>query len=80
MHEKARAEMLVGDSRQALKEEAPLDRVRSLTAELQQVAQALTARAAGGAAGGGPAEGPSAGAPPPGGDDEDVIDADFTPG
>ncbi|HEY3010691.1 MAG TPA: molecular chaperone DnaK [Micromonosporaceae bacterium] len=80
VHEKARAEMLVGDSRQALKEEAPLDRVRSLTAELQQVAQALTARAAGGAAGGGPAEGPSAGAPPPGGDDEDVIDADFTPG
>jgi molecular chaperone DnaK len=30
-HEKARAEMLVGDARQAIKEDAPLDRVRSLT-------------------------------------------------
>src|SRR6185436_18621657 len=28
-HEKARAEMLVGDARQAIKEDAPLDRVRS---------------------------------------------------
>ena len=29
-HEKARAEMLVADARQAVKEEAPLDRVRAL--------------------------------------------------
>ena len=32
VHEKARAEMLVADARQAVKEEAPLDRLRSLTA------------------------------------------------
>jgi molecular chaperone DnaK len=34
VHEKARAEMLAGDARQAIKEEAPLDRVRLLTGEL----------------------------------------------
>ena len=42
-HEKARAEMLIADARQAVKGEAPLDRVRSLTGELQQVAQGLSA-------------------------------------
>ena len=85
-HEKARAEMLVGDARQAIKEEAPLERVRSLTGDLQQVAQALLAR---GGAPGGPTGAPSG--PPPGGrpdaapagqgppGDDDVIDADFTP-
>ena len=84
-HEKARAEMLISDARQVIKEDAPLDRVRSLTSELQDMYQALMARTAGapgGAAGAGPA-GP--GAPGPGGpgqgppDDGDVIDADFTP-
>ncbi len=93
-HEKARADLLIGDARQAIKEEAPLDRVRSVTGELQQVAQALLARASspgpgqpGGPGAGGPsAGGPSAGGPgggpagppPPTGGD-DVIDADFTP-
>ena len=77
VHEKARADTLVADARQALKEEAPLDRLRSLTQELQQVYQSLSAAGA---------------APPPqqdqqgphgqqggqpGGDD-DVIDAEFT--
>ena len=42
MHEKARAENLVADARQALKDDStPLDRLRSLTAELQQVYQSL---------------------------------------
>jgi molecular chaperone DnaK len=76
VHEKARAEMLIGDARQAIKEEAPLDRVRSLTADLQQLLYGLAAggSAAGdhGAAGGG--GGPSAA---PGADD--VIDADYSP-
>ena len=31
VHERARAEMLVADARQAVKESAPLDRLRSLT-------------------------------------------------
>jgi molecular chaperone DnaK len=67
MHEKARAETLVADARQAVKEEAPLDRVRSLTSELQQIFHGL------GATRGGEAPPPSAPA-----DDDDVIDADFT--
>jgi molecular chaperone DnaK len=82
-HERARAQLLVNDARQAIKEEAPIDRIRSLTAELQQVYHGLTAAAgdAGGPAGpggtgapGGPGGGPQQ--PPPGG--EDVIDAEFT--
>jgi molecular chaperone DnaK len=91
-HERARAEMLVNDARQAIKEEAPLDRVRSLTSDLQEIAQALMARSAGPPPGGpggpgGPQPGgqgsgpgaPGQGGPgqPAGGDD--VIDADFTP-
>ncbi len=74
-HERARADMLVADARQAIKEEASLDRVRSLTGELQQIGQALIARSAGGPRAG-PGGGPQ-GENPPGGDD--VIDADFTP-
>ena len=42
-HEKARAEQLVADARQAVQEQAPIDRVRSLTAELQQVYHSLGA-------------------------------------
>jgi molecular chaperone DnaK len=78
-HERARAEVLVGDARQAIKEEAPLERLRTLTAELHQVLQGLQATT-------GPQAGPQAGGPQPGGpsdqqpgDDDDVIDADFTP-
>jgi molecular chaperone DnaK len=74
-HEKARAEQLVADARKAVQEQAPIDRVRALTAELQQVYHSL-----------GAAQGPGAGAAPgeqvqgetPGGGDDDVIDADFT--
>ena len=40
-HERARAEMLVTDARQAIKEEAPLERLRTLTGELQQALQGL---------------------------------------
>jgi molecular chaperone DnaK len=74
-HERARAEMLIGDARQALRDEVPLDRIRSLTAELQQVAQGLMARAGG--PDGGRAPGGAGQPPPPTRDD--VIDADFTP-
>jgi molecular chaperone DnaK len=75
-HERARAELLIGDARSAVKDEAPLDRVRTLTSELQQVYQALAAHQAGtGEAQGGPAA-PQDGAPG-GGADDDVIDAEF---
>jgi molecular chaperone DnaK len=68
-HEKARAEILVTDARQAIKENAPIDRMRSLTSELQQVLQGLVARQ--------PAEQQS-GDRSGGTTDDDVIDADFT--
>ena len=78
-HERARAEVLVGDARQAVQQEAPLERLRELTGELQQLLQGLQATAPG------PDGGPQPGGPqqdspaeqPPG--DDDVIDADFTP-
>ncbi len=63
-HEKARATLLVSDARQAIKEEAPLERLRLLSAELQQVYHSLGAAA------------PPRQPPPSGGDD--VIDAEFT--
>jgi molecular chaperone DnaK len=67
VHEKARAEGLVTDARQALREEAPIERIRPVTAELQAIYQVLSA---------------SPGAEPPGEEalpsDDDVIDAEFT--
>ena len=74
-HEKARAELLVGEARQAVAEQGPLARVRELTGELQQVFQALMARVGAGVGGGGPDGGSSRGAGSA--DDDDVIDADF---
>ena len=71
VHEKARADTLVADARQALKDNAPLDRLRDLTTELQQVYHGLGATARTSA----PQDRPSA----PRGDDDDVIDAEFTP-
>jgi len=75
VHERARAETLVADARQAIKEEAPLDRLRTLTGELQQVYHGLSAVAPG-------PGGPPPGGPAAGGDgqrpDDDVIDAEFT--
>ncbi|MEV6442886.1 molecular chaperone DnaK [Amycolatopsis sp. NPDC051716] len=69
-HEKARAEMLITDAREAVQSNAPLDRVRELTSELQQVLAGLTAARPGG----------DGGPPPPQqerAEDDDVIDADF---
>ena len=74
VHDKARAEMLIADAREAIKQEAPLDRVRSLTADLQQIYHGLSSLEPGGGFGDGP--GPSGGHRP--GRDDDVIDADFT--
>ena len=81
-HEKARAELLIGQARQAIQDEAPLPRVRELTGELQQIYQGLTARVGAGIGGGGGfggGAGPQAGSPAGTGSaaDDDVIDADF---
>jgi molecular chaperone DnaK len=75
VHEKARAETLAADARQALKDDTPLDRLRALAAELRQVHHGLLA------AGGVPPQGgpPGDGEPRPAdGGDDDVIDAEFT--
>jgi molecular chaperone DnaK len=71
-HERARAEMLVADARQAVRDEAPLQRVRELTGELQQVYQSLMAARPGEA-------GATDGASDSRSDaaDDDVIDAEF---
>jgi molecular chaperone DnaK len=73
-HERARAEMLVADARQAVRDEAPLQRVRVLTGELQQVYQGLMAvrpdGTSSGATNGAPGTQPDAA-------DDDVIDAEF---
>jgi molecular chaperone DnaK len=79
-HEKARAEMLVNDARQAVKEEAPLDRLRSIIGELQGVYHGLAAVGAGGAgtAAGSRPQPNGNGAPRQTADDDDVIDAEFS--
>ncbi|WP_328649060.1 molecular chaperone DnaK [Amycolatopsis sp. NBC_00348] len=75
-HEKARAEMLVQDAREAVADAAPMDRVRSLTSELQQVLAGLNApRASGGNSDGG--SNGDGGGPRHAADEDDVIDADF---
>jgi molecular chaperone DnaK len=76
VNEKARAEQLVADARQAISEQAGLDRVRPMIADLEQMVHALPASAsqpAGATAGGGDGDGGSAAA-----DDDEVVDAEFT--
>jgi molecular chaperone DnaK len=80
VNEKARAEQLVADAREAISEQAGLDRVRPLISDLQQMAQSLPAAAAataGAASGNGASDGAGNGAPRAG-DDEEVVDAEFT--
>jgi len=69
-HEKARAEMLVSETREALGGEAPMERVRELTDELTQVLNGLMAARSS-------APPPSSGGRPATPSDDDVIDADF---
>jgi len=82
-HDKARAEMLIGDARQAIKEQASLDRVRALTADLQQMLHGLAATGGpvGTAGSGANPNGASTAGPVGGGSagGDDVIDADYTP-
>jgi molecular chaperone DnaK len=76
-HEKARAEQLIADIRQAIKEQAPIDRIRQLTSDLQQAAHGFASqvysRAGSSSAGGSSSTGDSA----RGAKEEDVIDAEF---
>ena len=71
-HDRARAELLVGDAHEATQQDADvtLDRLRSLTSELQQMYHALRPGAAASAG--------DTGVPDQRGGEDDVIDADFT--
>ncbi|SDK47626.1 molecular chaperone DnaK [Nonomuraea jiangxiensis] len=71
VHEKARAGQLVEEARQAIEEEAPIDRLRALNGELQQVYHGLGAAAGPSVPPQGRKEGAPAGT-------DDVIDAEFT--
>jgi molecular chaperone DnaK len=68
VHEKARAENVVAEARQALKDQAPLNQLRTQTAELQQVYQIITAGR----------EPETETEIPPRAEGDDVIDAEFT--
>ena len=76
VHEKARAEQLIADAKQAVADQGPLDRVRPLIADVQQVVHGLPAAASATA---GPSSNGANGAGPASTDeDEEVVDAEFT--
>jgi molecular chaperone DnaK len=80
VNEKARADQLVADARQAIAENAGLDRVRPLISDLQQLVQALPSAAAAAATAGARSgqTGNGAGNGSAAGSDEEVVDAEFT--
>ncbi len=61
-HERSRAELLVADARSAVDDDAPIERIRSLTGELQGVFHGLGASGAAGAGSTGSTPGGAAGA------------------
>jgi molecular chaperone DnaK len=71
-HDRGRAEMLIADARQALNENAPLDRIQQLTSELQQMLYGLQPASTAGGNGQGPGDGQAAQPA-----DDDVVDAEF---
>lgn len=74
MHEKARAEQMVAEARAALKEEAAMDRLRTLASDLEQMVHSLSAaQPVGATAGGGTTTGT-----PPGRASDDVVDVEYT--
>ena len=68
-HERSRAEMLVGQAREAVEREVPASEARELTSELQQVEAALSVARS--------AEASSSGSPGEAEDPDDVVDAEF---
>ncbi|MCK8610065.1 molecular chaperone DnaK [Agromyces sp. C10] len=68
-HERSRAEMLVGQAREAVEREVPASEARELTSELQQVEAALSVARS--------AEASSSGSPGETEDSDDVVDAEF---
>lgn len=82
-HERARADMLVQEARQAVDGQAPMDRVQNLTNDLRQILFALQSAAqqpAGGEQAAGQEAGQAAGRSGASTPADDVIDADFSGG
>jgi molecular chaperone DnaK len=78
VNEKARAEQAVAEARQAIADEVPIDRLRQLISDLQQLVAALPSAAAAAAqasatSGNGGGNGAAAAS-----EDEEVVDAEFT--
>jgi molecular chaperone DnaK len=79
VNQKAQAEQLVADARQAIEEQAGLDRVRPLISDLQQIVQALpSAAGAGGPSADNGAAGDGAEGQPTADEEDEVVDAEFT--
>ncbi|HWE11293.1 MAG TPA: molecular chaperone DnaK [Solirubrobacteraceae bacterium] len=76
VNEKARAEQGVVDARQAIADEAGIERVRELISDLQQLVAALPSAAA--TAQASAADGDGAGGAASESEDEEVVDAEFT--
>jgi molecular chaperone DnaK len=74
-HEKSRCEQIINDIRQAIKDNADVSKLRSLTSDLQQAAHALSTAAYQQASHAGQAQGAQGAAQ--GDKGEDVIDAEF---
>jgi molecular chaperone DnaK len=68
-HERSRAEMLIGQAREAVEREVSASEARELTSELQQVEAALSVARA--------TEASSSESPADAGDSDDVVDAEF---
>lgn len=80
MHDKARAELLVGQARDAVSNQADVGTARELISELQQLQSALSASAASAAtAGAGQGSSPQPGASTAA-EDDDIVDAEFDRG
>jgi molecular chaperone DnaK len=78
VHDKARAELLIGQARDAVSNQADVGTARELISELQQLQSALSASAAAAATAGAPPE--SASQPGPSDDADDIVDAEFDRG
>ena len=77
VHDKARAELLIGQARDAVSSQADVGTARELISELQQMQSALSASAA--TAGAGQGSGAQPGASNDA-DDADIVDAEFDRG
>ena len=78
VHEKARCEQLIEDAKKAVKEEAPLDKVKQLISDLQQALQMVASAAYQQTAQAGPEAGAADTSAQAGKGGDDVIDAEFT--